>query len=180
MLKQGGRAAGRKVSARAGFSLIELLVVLVLVGVVMAAVTLSLGSRPERLLENSARRLDALVRLACERAVLTGVDIGWRFEPEGWRFGFLRAQGWQVIGDDQGDELRPRSWESGVEFALRRDGLSIDPAADPAQPQLVCLASGELTPFELELAHAGTGRRWRLRGAADGALDLEQIVAPQS
>jgi general secretion pathway protein H len=161
-----------------GFSLIELLVVLAVVGAMLAAVTLSLGSRPERLLENTARRTEALLHLACERAVLTGVDIGWRFEADGWRFGFLRSEGWEEIPADVGDELRPRDWDAGIEFSLRRDDLPIDPDAEPLQPQLLCLASGEMTPFELLLGHAGTAHRWQLSGAADGALELEQIVSP--
>ncbi|MCK7592778.1 type II secretion system minor pseudopilin GspH [Pseudomarimonas salicorniae] len=159
-----------------GLSLIELLVVLAVVGAVLGAISLSLGSRPERLLENTARRVEALIGLACERAVLTGLDMGWRFEPEGWRFGFLRPDGWQEVGEDSGDELRPRRWEQGMAFDLRRDGLLVDPAADPLQPQLLCVASGEMTPFELELRHAGSAVRWRLQGEADGALTLEPIT----
>lgn len=161
-----------------GLSLIELLVVLAVVGALAGALALSLGSRPERLLENAARRLQALVGLACERAVLTGVDLGFRFEAEGWRFGALRADGWKPIGDDRGDELRPRRWEDGLSFSLRRDGLEVDPAAEPLTPQLLCLASGELTPFELELTHAGSARRWRLSGSADGSLQLQADESP--
>ena len=158
-----------------GLSLIELLVVLAVVGAMLGALTLALGGRPERLLENAARRTTALLDLACERAVLTGLDIGWRFESEGLRFGFMRVEGWQEIGDDAGDELRPRAWDAGLQFSLRRDDLAVDPDADPLQPQLLCLASGELTPFVLELSHAGTGQRWLLEGEADGNLRLEHV-----
>jgi general secretion pathway protein H len=159
---------------RAGVSLIELLVVLAVVGAVLGALTLGLGSRADRLLETSAQRAQALVRLACERALLTGVDLGWRLESGGWRFGFVRAEGWQPIGEDRGDELRQRPWDGGIRFALRRDGVLVDPELEPTQPQLVCLASGELSAFELELAHDGSAQRWRLRGAADGQLTLER------
>lgn len=164
--------------SRAGATLIELLVVLAVVGAVLGAITLSLGGHPSRQLETTARRIEALVGLACERAVLTGVDIGFRFEAEGWRFGYLRAEGWQPLVEDRGDELRPRAWPSGLGFSLRRDDLLIDPAAEPLQPQLLCLASAELTPFELELWHAGTDRRWRLRGESDGDLALAAEDSP--
>lgn len=161
-----------------GTSLIELLVILAVVGAVLGAISLSLGSRPERLLETSARRAEALVRLACERAVLTGVDIGWRFEVRGWRFGYLRRDGWEPVANDAGDELRPRNWETGMAFELRRDDLLIDPAAEPLQPQLLCLASGEMTPFALQLSHSGAQTRWQLSGEADGSLLLEPVVPP--
>ena len=59
-----------------GFSLIEILVVVVIVGVTAAVVALSVRGSGEREVENAAQRARALVRLACERAIIGGRDIG--------------------------------------------------------------------------------------------------------
>jgi general secretion pathway protein H len=169
----GARAAG--VARQRGLSLIELLVVMAVIGAVIAGVTLSLVGSGARELENTARRTLALLQLACERAELTGVDIGWRLDAEGLRFGPLRETGWEPLGADLGDELRRRDWPPGTALALWREGEPLDPAADPAQPQLACLASGELSPFVLELRREGVAGGWRLRGELLGTLALEPL-----
>lgn len=155
---------------RSGFSLIELLVALVIVGVVLGAVLLSSGGSVERTLQNAAERAEMLIVSACERAVVTGVDVGFRVEPDALRFGYLRANGWQPLGDDSSDELRPRVLAAGVTLKAWRDGVEIDPGDDPANAHFACLASGELTPFELSLAAGEQAPVWHLSGRIDGSL----------
>ena len=120
----------------------------------------------------------AYTQLSRERAELTGVDIGWRLDAEGLRFGPLRETGWEPLGADLGDELRQRDWPPGTALALWREGEPLEPAVDPAQPQLACLASGELSPFVLELRREGVAGGWRLRGELLGTLALEPLDAP--
>ena len=175
-LSRTGR--GDASAAQRGLSLIELLVVMAVIGAALVGVTLSLVGSGARELENAARRTQALVQLACERAELTGLDIGWRLDDRGLRFGPMRVDGWQPIDDDVGDELRPRPWDPGIAVALWREGEALELGAEPEQAQLVCLASGELSPFVLELRRAGVIGGWRLRGELVGTLTLEAIDAP--
>lgn len=156
-----------------GFSLIELLVVMVIVGVLLGAVVLRMSSSADRALEEAARRSQALIRLACERAAVTGIDVGFSLIDDRWLFGYLRPQGWQPIADASSEELRPRELGDGLRHELRREGqrLELDPESD--RPQLVCLSSGELSPFELRLGLVDGAFRWRLRGRLDGQIDLE-------
>ncbi len=161
-----------------GFSLIELLVVLVIVGVVVGAVTLAIGGSGSRELENAARRAQARIALACERAMLGGHDIGFSLVDAGLRFGYLTPQGWQPFAPQAGEELRERPLGDGLRLELLRDGLPLPAGgavdADGAlRPQLVCYASGELTPFELTLTRDDVPQRWRLRGRIDGELQLD-------
>jgi general secretion pathway protein H len=159
-----------------GFSLIELLVVLVIIGVVLGAVTLAMGGSGEREVEDAARRAQARVQLACERALLGGHDIGFSLVGEVLRFGYLTPKGWQPFTPGQGEELRERPLGAGLALQLRRDGVVIADAAEAA-PQLVCHASGELTPFELEVARSDVTRRWQLSGTLDGRVELAAIDA---
>jgi hypothetical protein len=66
----------------------------------------------------------------------------------------------------------------GIPVSRWREGEAIAPEAEPEQAQLVCLASGELSPFVLELRRAGVDGGWRLRGELVGTLTLEAIDAP--
>jgi general secretion pathway protein H len=157
---------------RHGFTLIEILVVLVIIGVVLGTVTLAVGGSGERELENAARRAQARIALACERAVLGGHDIGFSLVEEALRFGYITPQGWQPFGPRSGEELRERSLGDGVAIELSRDGLVLA-NEDEAAPQLACFSSGELTPFEMRLSRADVARQWQLRGRLDGRMETE-------
>jgi general secretion pathway protein H len=158
--------AGRSV----GFTLIELLVVLVILGVLVGAVSLSFADLGARRLVREAEQLRALIAYACEQAELTGRTMGLAFRDAGYRFSRFERAAWLPIGSD---ELRPRAWLTGTVAELSRDGRAVEIAAEyPETPQLACFASGELSPFRLELHRADVRQRVRLDGDGDGRLTL--------
>lgn len=161
-----------------GFTLLELLVVMAIMAVVAGMAVLASGGVGSRRLENAARSAEALVALACERAGFTGRDLGIALVEDGLRFGYLVPQGFLLVEDDPADPLRPRPLGEALGLLLVRDGEALEPQTDPpTTPQLACFASGELTPFRLELAAAGEGERWLLEGQLDGSLQLERADA---
>jgi general secretion pathway protein H len=163
-------------SAQAGFSLIEVLVTLVIIGVVLGTVTLAIGGSGDRTLEQAARGAQARIALACQRAEIGGHDVGFSLVDGRLRFGYLQPRGWVPFPPPTGEELRERPLGDGVLAELYRDGALLDDPAEDA-PQLACFSSGELTPFELRLARPDVERRWLLRGQLDGRLQLESSDA---
>lgn len=169
-----GAPARTRLRTTHGFSLIEVLVVLVIIGVVIAGVALTVAGSAARELENAAQRARALVALACERAVLGGRDIGFAAVEDGLRFGYFGIDGWRDLDPDPSDELRPRAIGNGVELAAERDGEILEVARDvPRTPPFACLSSGELTPFVIELSRPGVPDVWRLEGRLDATLTLQ-------
>lgn len=159
-----------------GFSLIEILVVLVIVGVLTGGVLLSIRGGGERAMENAARRAAARVQLACERAVLGGRDIGFTAVRDGLRFGYLELDGWYPLGADGNDELRARPLAPGIELLALREGVELPLEDEPGtEPAFACLSSGEMTPFVLRLDRADIQRPWELEGRLDGGLELKQV-----
>ncbi|MFA5683467.1 MAG: type II secretion system minor pseudopilin GspH [Lysobacteraceae bacterium] len=156
-----------------GFTLIEVLVVLVIVGVVIGAMVLASGGSGERQLENAARRAELRIRLACERAMFTGVDVGFSVLAEGLRFGYLLPGRWAPLADAPDEALRLRPLGEGILVQAYRDGLEVD-QAQAELPQFACHASGELTPLRLQLGREGVNTRWRLDGHVDGRLELRR------
>ncbi|MGL5156857.1 MAG: GspH family T2SS minor pseudopilin variant ExeH, partial [Aeromonas veronii] len=76
-----------KQSRQSGFTLLEVLLVAMLMGLVATAVTLSMGgARGDRKLDKQARRLMATLQLAQEYAVMDGRLVGIRIEDNGWQF----------------------------------------------------------------------------------------------
>lgn len=159
-----------------GFSLIEILVVVVIVGVTTGLVALSIRGSGEREVENAAHRAQALVRLACERAMLGGRDIGFAVVNDGLRFGYFDIDGWRPLAGAGSDELRARPLGRDLALAALREGIPLPLSEEPGrEPSFACLSSGELTPFVLRIDRVDASQPWELEGHLDGELALKQV-----
>jgi general secretion pathway protein H len=88
-----------------GFTLLELLVVLVILGVAAGVVSLSVAPGEERLVEREAQRLAMLFRLAQDEARVGGRPVSWEADVRGYRF-LIAGREPQASNDP----LRPRAW----------------------------------------------------------------------
>ncbi|MGY2375607.1 type II secretion system minor pseudopilin GspH [Pseudomonas sp. SDO524_S393] len=95
-----------------GFTLIELMVVLVIIGIASAAISLTIKPDPLHLLRKDAERLGQLLQVAQAEARADGRPITWHADAKGFRFNRPRdgGQGMEAFQDDA--QLRPRRWES--------------------------------------------------------------------
>jgi general secretion pathway protein H len=118
------RRAGRSLVRTAGFTLIELMVVLMVIGVVAGMVTMSAAPSPQRELRADADRLAQLLSLAREEAQVRGAPIRFEADGSGFRFVVFRDREWRPITDDR--DLRPRPWASETRVAVDRpDGRRV-------------------------------------------------------
>ena len=183
-----------------GFTLVELLVVIVIIGVVMVAgMVLSLGTTGrDSQLEQERDRLAALITYVRERAALQTVEYGLRCEQGGFRFVMYDTRQGRWLEDPLDDALRPRHLPPGLEIALSiEDRAIVLPAPAPVQtpgpgpakaatadrdtvtdltPQIMLFSSGDLTRFQLRLARTGTGRSASLTGTSAGKVEVGDLV----
>jgi general secretion pathway protein H len=162
-----------------GFTLVEILVVVVIMAIVISLAVLSIGTTGrDAQLDEESRRIEGLVGLLHERALLEGRDFGLRIEPAAYEFVVYdsRRDRWMML--DQEHEFRHRDLPKGVSFQLELDSqiVVIKPMdrnlksdAAPA-PQLAIAASGEGTPFRLTLLRDGTASRASVDGDALGKI----------
>lgn len=146
-----------------GYTLLEMLVVIVIAGVLSGFVILSMrgNSDHDRLLE-AADRLAALVRLQCEEALLGSRAMRLLLDNRGYRFEVSTRSGWAAPPDPV---FRERPWPLPLGTRLEIDGLGGAEANG-----IYCLPSGELTPFELMLrSHQGSTAG--VRATANGTVE---------
>ena len=85
----------------AGFTLIELMVVLLIVGIALGAVTLSFRSPTQQPLGREGERLAAVLNLAKDEASLSGQPVLLKLDRQGWRFFQAGPAGWVAVPEDQ-------------------------------------------------------------------------------
>ena len=162
----------------AGFTLLELMVVLVLVGIIFSFAMLSLGGDDlGEMMEQETRRLATLLALAADEAVLRGEELAVHFNDEGYEFLVLQDTGWQPSGED--GLLKAYTLPAGIEIRLEVDGdppglTQQDEDSDESlTPQVFILSSGEMTPFTASLQAHDSTSRYRLSATVLGQLDWE-------
>ena len=170
----------------AGFTLLEILVVIVIIGVMVSMATLSIGLLgADRQSEEEARRVWAVIGQAREEAELQAIDLAifvGTTDYEFLRFDTRRNQ-WLPVVDDKlyaqrtlPEGLRFRLWMEGRELVLK-PGLPDRSKKDESEkwpPQLTVLSSGDVVPFELQIERDGAPAMWRMTSLADGDLRVEQ------
>jgi len=157
-----------------GFTLIEILVVLVVVGLLASLAVFTMGgSSQQRELENEVSELYLLMQTASEQAVLNNLELGLRLEEGGYQFVAFQDQtgDWNASGERL---FRARSlpeWLAVTRF-IESDAPRLASAEDRLLPDVVFFSSGETTPFELEFT-IGSGSDYKQVLASDGVSPME-------
>lgn len=142
-----------------GFTLVEIMVVVVIIGIMVAGGVLALGLAEggERDLTGARERLTDLMGYARERAELEGRDYGLQVAPEKYRFLVFDAltETWVPTDDRLLKERRlPADWQFGADVDGRRV-LLVDWDTKGLRsadfPVAVFAAGGELNNFELRI-----------------------------
>ena len=146
--------------------------VLALIGIITGIAVLGLpnasnGERQQRALDG----LQARLNWHSDAAVLTGETRGLRISEQGYQFLRHEAGAWHVLDDGPSD---PLPWPGDSRIRLSVEGRPPALEADDGPPQILLLATGETTPFTLELQADDAGGL-RLSAGLMGDSTLEPI-----
>ncbi|MEP5766413.1 MAG: GspH/FimT family pseudopilin [Halieaceae bacterium] len=175
----------------AGFSLLELLLTLVVIGLIisMAGLSVSSGRRPYQI-DSAARSFVDVAEYAMDEAQLSGTDMGLllqqRLDRDATIFSYewLQRSGdvWRVAPFDE-DAYGRRDLPLDVEVFLEieEDDTKVqdrEDAADedlPPLPQIVFYSSGETTPGLMTWIEAASGEiLWELEWDLLGRFSLRR------
>lgn len=155
-----------------GFTLLEVLAVVFIIGIIVSFASLSVNQNTSRVVEEEANRLHGLLRIASEEAVLKSQELALQFRPKTYSFVKLEEQKWQPVTED--NVLRERSIPEGIKVELILEGVAMNLENQTQPPRIMLLSSGEMTPFELILGNRD-GEQYLLRGSLDGKLALKKV-----
>jgi general secretion pathway protein H len=186
----------------AGFTLIEMVVVIFIIGIIVSFATLSVRHSEGSTLQEEVRRFQTLLQLASDEAVLQSEELAIEIYRNGYRF--LRLEqaetAWQWTPVEGDAVLRARCLPENVTLAAEIEGAQaqlekIDCAKmqlggedtdgedkpdvarsyideDKEPPRIFLLSSGEMTPFNVKLSLPDATQYLRLEGELTGKLQL--------
>ncbi|MFT7128829.1 MAG: general secretion pathway protein H [Gammaproteobacteria bacterium] len=156
----------RKHSNTHGFTLIELMVTLVIIGVIVGMASLSIYQNPAKDMEREAARLQMILRLVADEAILQGAEFALSFPKGAYQFLALNNEdhSWSLM---KGKEYAKYTLPEHITLSFEIDGKSVDKeVAKQSQklqntneeqknhPSLLLLSSGEITPFIITFHHS--------------------------
>jgi general secretion pathway protein H len=146
-----------------GFTLIELMIVVFIIGLMAAAVVITFGGdRRDTQLDQEAERLHALFDYVREQAELQTRDYGFRVNKSGYSFVVFDVLQNQWRAADEDDAMRQREFPETLEPQVVVDGrrIVLDQKAkdlEEFKPQVMIFSNGDLTSFEISLRRQGGG-----------------------
>jgi general secretion pathway protein H len=167
----------------AGFTLVEILVVLVIIGIMIGGAVLSISTASsDSVLDKERNRMIAVMDYLRDRANLQNREYGIRCFEGGYEFLVYDARNdaWLRLEDDV--LTIARKLPAGIDMTLSIEGRQIvlPPASikdEERQPQILLFSSGELNLFELTLEREG-GRSVTFKpAAASDNIEVTDVAA---
>ena len=179
-----------------GFTLLELLVVVVIAAILFTYTTLAIRTdSPADIIKKEAQRFDRLVQLALEEAILRGEEYALEINIDGYRFlRFSEEEQWLPISHDKILRTRQLPQDMELEMQLEETEIVIELAEDTDSeesltaeseddeenktskiiPQVYLLSSGEITPeFAVRFYILGVETSYDVKAQFDGSLTTE-------
>ena len=140
---------------RAGFTLVELLMTVAIIGLAAGAVVLAVPD-PRPLVSEDAERFAARLSRAREEAVLTNRPVAVEATAAGYGFSSFDGAEWSPLTEGP---FGPEAWSAGVSVA-------------PAGPiRLVFDPTGVADPATVTLSREGRASRVQIDGAGEVTID---------
>lgn len=151
-----------------GFTLLEVMLVVLLMGLAATAVTMTMGnSGPKQQLTREAQRFMAATETVLDETVLSGQFIGIVVDKDKYHFVLFKENKWQPLEQDR--LLAEKQLPEGISLSVELEGLPLvqedeeqdswfdEPFIEESdadkkkfpEPQIMLLPSGEMTAFEL-------------------------------
>ena len=154
-----------------GFTLVEMLVVLVIMGLLAGTVVLTWPAGGA--LRDDASALAARATLAAEESILSGTAMGLDVSAQGYAFYRMENGAWREVDDERA--FRRHVWREGVIPQVHREGFrGHDRRGDgkAVSPTLIFDPTGLVPAFSVTLAEGAT--RFVVASTARGVMEVTE------
>ncbi len=164
--------------SRKGFTLLEVMVVLVIIGTIIGIITITVDTRREKV-TNAVDRLASLTRLASEEAVLRSRELALEIKTDGYHFLTLGDDGFIPLEGDSLLKERKLPEDLELELFLAGEAVEIDAEKDEISgkielpPRIFLFSSGEISPFELKIRDPYSEAEYSVSGEMTGDISVE-------
>jgi general secretion pathway protein H len=158
-----------------GFTLIEMLVVTMIIGVLAGTIVLGfVGADRDQKLRTEAERLALLIEMARAEAIQRNEEWGVSVAPA--KYSFLVFDPRRVRWVEQTDQpFQPRSIDD-MTLSVHVDELTIPgTTAAKSPPSIILFSSGEQTPFEIDIKPVWESKPWRISSDGLSRTSAERV-----
>lgn len=160
-----------------GFTLVELLIVLVIISIVTSVALLTISHNKDKQVELFVNEFKQVVTLAEEQAMLQPTVLGLAFDESSYQFiNYHPAERdkksfWTPV---QGRLLSRYQIPSGIELTMGSEEES-EESVKKSAPQIVISTNGDLTPFTVYVGQKGKKPRYVIQGDTDGTVTSQRL-----
>ena len=159
-----------------GFTLLELLVALVLVGIILSFATLSLDTGEDRKIKQEADRIYNLIKLAQEESILNDRMLVLNINTAGYQFALLKLNAENKYEETAlvDPVFRAREFADFVQLIINIEDSEFNLKTDNEEASVIKIyifSSGELTPFQIELP--ASDKKYRISGSLQGIVEMD-------
>lgn len=176
-LRPDVQAGFRSSPAPLGFTLLELLLVLLIISIILTFITLRLPNREDSG-KSEATRLTGLLSLALDEAVMTGRDYAVALNTGGYEFLLRRDNDslWIPVSEDE--ILRSRELPDELDLNLTMEGEQVDlsgfsgDTAEQSPSRIYLLSTGEVSPFVLKVSDRRADSSYQIEAVLPGRIKM--------
>ncbi len=160
----------------AGFTLIEILVVLFIISIVSTVALLTISKSDAKEVEYIAKQISQMVTLAEEQAIVQSKVLGLSIKSHGFTFTSFKT----------GDVKQKDTWQPLQETALKQQTVPSDMQlkvdvgnaaheSSTQNPQIIISTNGDVTPFTIYIGKKGQKPLYAVTGDADGHVTTKLL-----
>lgn len=158
-----------------GFTLVEIMAVVFIIGIIVGLAALSIGGHSEKLLNSEAQRLFQKIRLAVDEAEYTNNEFGmalvdqgsyvfFRFDEQLMEWVEQDKEFFKPVDMDEGFELELDTSENKLDTSVlytkaKKEAVTDYGEKQHVEPEIIFFSDGQITPFKLSISNKSLSRK---------------------